>query len=145
MQFWRLGGLASGKGSADPENGGKNGSRVQVNANEAEWLFQRFLSPSGRKGWVVSDDGSVGWWAGGEWRLGIAMGNSGRVSSCSCVNSSHQQQQQLVMLTITEGTLFAGLWPFQNLMTGTHFWDSQLLMRKPSLTEMKRQTFLGLK
>ena len=36
MHVWRLGGLALGKGSVDPENGGKNGSRVHVNANEAE-------------------------------------------------------------------------------------------------------------
>lgn len=36
MQFWKLGGSALGKGSVDPENGGKKGSRVQVNANEAE-------------------------------------------------------------------------------------------------------------
>ena len=43
------------------------------------------------------------------------MGNSERVSSCSCVNSSHQQQQQLVMLTITEGMLFAGSDPFKTL------------------------------
>ena len=39
-RIWRVGGLALGRGRLNPENEGKNGPRVQVNANETECQLQ---------------------------------------------------------------------------------------------------------